>query len=75
MTNLYEYLEQRDIIPVGLVGFISVNSDGTLLLEIDPQTVTDSLNDYFEDDPQIDYGVVEEALKLIVKVNQILITL
>ena len=75
MTNLYKDNDRRDLIPVGIVGFISINDDGTLSLEIDPQTVTDSLNDYFEDDPEIDYAVVEQALKLIVKVNKILINL
>jgi len=75
VTNLYKDNDRRDLIPVGIVGFISINDDGTLSLEIDPQTVTDSLNDYFEDDPEIDYAVVEQALKLIVKVNKILINL
>jgi len=75
VTNLYKDNDRRDLIPVGIVGFISINDDGTLSLEIDPQTVTDSLNDYFEDDPEIDYAVVEQALKLIVKVNEILINL
>ncbi len=75
MTNLYKDNDRRDLIPVGIVGFISINDDGTLSLEIDPQTVTDSLNDYFEDDPEIDYAVVTEALKLIVNVNQVLINL
>jgi hypothetical protein len=75
MTNLYEDNDRRDLIPVGIVGFISINDDGTLGLAIDPHTVADSLNDYFEDDPEIDYAVVEQALKLIVKVNEILINL
>ena len=75
MTNLYKDDDRRDLIPVGIVGFISINDDGTLALAIDPHTVADSLNDYFEDDPEIDYAVVKQALKLIVKVNEILINL
>jgi|GWRWMinimDraft_9_1066018.scaffolds.fasta_scaffold22533_2 hypothetical protein len=75
MTNLYEDNDRRDLIPVGIVGFISINEDGTLSLKIDHHTLEDSLNDYFEDDPEIDYAVVAQALKLCARPNEILLSL